>query len=96
MLIFEEESNVFECLNCGFKTSGIILPNSIKDRRWCPDCHSPLIQCNHCTKRVSAIITGFVQCGHCSKFPTEISGNADIICDSCKKVVNPEALVIKS
>lgn len=95
MLIFHDESNVFECRKCGFKTSGIILQGSTKDRRWCPDCNSPLVHCNHCMKFVSGTITGSIRCGHCSKFPLSASdGSSEIICDHCNKVVAPEASAI--
>lgn len=95
MLIFPEEENVFMCLKCGFKTSGRIVPGSTNDRRWCPDCNSPLVKCNHCMKRVSGTIKDSVPCGHCSKLPTDSIGVSEVICDNCKKVVNPEALIIK-
>lgn len=95
MLVTHDDQNVFKCTKCGFKTSGVILPDSTKDRRWCPDCNSPLVHCNHCLKFTSGTIVGSIMCTHCSKFPLVASdGSSEICCDSCKKVVKPEASVI--
>lgn len=95
MLIFPDVLSVFECKKCRFRTSGIILPGGAKDHRWCPDCNSPMVHCNHCMKFISGTITGAVRCCHCSKFPlTASDGTCEVICDSCKKIVKPEALIV--
>ncbi|KKT30957.1 MAG: hypothetical protein UW17_C0010G0002 [Candidatus Nomurabacteria bacterium GW2011_GWD1_44_10] len=78
MLIRPDQSSVFMCSKCGFRTSGIIPQGSPSNQRWCPDCNSPLFQCNHCCNFTSGTIVG-----------------TDVSCDSCKKIVKPEALVVK-
>lgn len=71
---------VFTCLkpDCGFNTSGIICDVS-SDKRWCPRCSSPLIQCNHCSGYVSGTI----------------NKEEETVCDRCGKAVAPEYARLK-
>lgn len=96
MVMHVEQPSAFDCLKCGFKTSGIIQPGGSRERRWCPDCNSPLFRCSHCNKSISGTINGATCCGHCSKFSFGATDGSDVVlCDHCKKVATPAFLIVK-
>ncbi|MEK7460036.1 MAG: hypothetical protein AAB628_00595 [Patescibacteria group bacterium] len=68
MFIFPDQGMVFGFTKCGFKTSGKIMLDANKSHRWCPDCHSQLLHCNHCNAFTSGTTTGAdVTCDNCKK-----------------------------
>lgn len=77
MIVRIDQSSAFNCVKCGFKTSGVVRLDNVQNRRWCPACSSPLLYCNHCRNFTSGTIT-----------------NPDVICDSCKKAVEPKFLSV--
>ena len=59
---------VYKCIKCSWISSGVILENEPKNRRWCIKCRSPLFQCDKCLHFVSGTKTEKeVVCDYCKK-----------------------------
>ena len=49
---YYDESNIYFCKKCGWRTSGLT-HEELHKARCCPKCKSLLIQCDHCFLRIS-------------------------------------------